>query len=74
MTVTTVGQPTENTPDMYSLIDTTEKVVDEKVVDETLLVSQRNIDSRLTSVDLRVANAPPRMRWKMRKNLVFGCK
>ena len=56
--VTTGGQPTENTPDMYSLVDTTEKVVDEQVVDKTLLVSQRNIDSRLTSVNLKDANAP----------------
>ena len=57
--VTTVGQPTENTPDMYSLVDTTGKVVVEQIVDETLLASQRNIDSRLTSVDLRDANTPP---------------
>ena len=56
--VPTVGQPTENTPDMYSLVDTTGKVVDEEVVDKTLLVSQRNIDSRPTSDDLRDAIAP----------------
>ena len=57
--VTTVGQPTENTPDMYSLLDTTEKVVVEQIVNDTLLASKRNIDLRLTSVNLRDANAPP---------------
>ena len=33
--------------------------MDEQVVDKILLVSQWNIDSRPTSVDLRDANAPP---------------
>ena len=45
--VPTVGQPTENMSDTYSLVDTTE----EQVVDESLLTSQRIIDSRLESVD-----------------------
>ena len=49
--VPVVGQPTENTPDTYSLVETTEKVVEEQVVDESLLTSQRIIDSRLASVD-----------------------
>ena len=38
--VTIVVQPTENPSDTYSLIDTTEKVVDEQVIDKTLHVSQ----------------------------------
>ena len=42
--VPTVGQPTENTPDTYSLVDTTEKVVEEQVVDKSLLTSQIIID------------------------------
>ena len=45
---------------MYSLVETTEKVVDEQVVDDVLLVSQRNADLRSTSVDLRSVNAPLR--------------
>ena len=56
--VTAVGQPTEETPDTYSLVDTTEKVVDEQLVDDILLASQKNVDSRLTSVNLRDANTP----------------
>ena len=45
--VPTVGQPTENMSDTYSLVDTTE----EQVVDESLLTSQRIIDSRLASIN-----------------------
>ena len=51
-----VGQPTEDTPDTYSLVETTEKVVDAHVVDENLLASQRSIDLKLTNVSLRKAN------------------
>ena len=52
--------PTENTPDNYSLVDTTEKVVEAQVVDEGLPTSQRIIDSRPTTIDPQDANAPPR--------------
>ena len=48
-------------PDMYSPVDTTEKVVNEQVIDDTLLVSQRNTDLRLTSVGLRDVRAPQRV-------------
>ena len=58
--VPAVGQPTENTPDTYSLVDTTEKVVEEQVVDESLLTSQRIIDSRLGSIDPWDTNTPLR--------------
>ena len=34
--VPTVGQPTEDTPDTYSLVDTTKKAVEVQVVDESL--------------------------------------
>ena len=54
--VPTVGKPTDNTPDIYSLVDTTEKVVEEQVVDESLLTSQRIIDSRLASIDAQYTN------------------
>ena len=55
-----VGQPTENTPDNYSLVDTTEKVVEAQVVDKSLPMSQRIVDSRPTSVNPQDANAPLR--------------
>ena len=58
--VPTVGQPTEETPDVYSLVDTTEKVVEEQVVDKSLLTSQRIIDSRPASIDPWDANIPLR--------------
>ena len=48
--VTAVGKPTVNTPETYSLVDTTEKVVEEQIMDESLLASQGNIDSRPASV------------------------
>ena len=42
--VTTVGQPTAQTPNIFSIVDMTEKVVDLDIVDNTLLLSQRNTD------------------------------
>ena len=47
-------------PDTYSLVDTTEKLVEEQVVDKSLLVSQRNINSRPASIDPWDENAPLR--------------
>ena len=58
--VPTVGQPTEETPDAYSLVDTTEKAVEVQVVDENLPVGQTIIDSRLASIDPRDAFTPQR--------------
>ena len=55
-----VGQPTRDTPDAYSLVDTTEKAVEMQVVDERLPTSQRIVDSRLTSIDPWDADAPQR--------------
>ena len=49
--VTTVGQPTGQTPDMFSIVDMTEKVIDLDIVDNTLLPSQRNTDNRPTMDD-----------------------
>ena len=54
--VTTMGQPTENTPNMYSLVDTTEKVVEEQGVDESLPTSQRILNSRPASIYQQDAN------------------
>ena len=57
--VTTVRQPTGQTPDKFSIVDTTEKVVDLDIVDSTLLPSQRNTDNRLTMDDPGEAKASP---------------
>ena len=57
--VTAVGQPTDQTPDIFSIVDTTEKVIDLDVVDSTLLPSQRNTDNRPTMDDLGKAKASP---------------
>ena len=55
-----IEQPTENTPDMYSLVDTTEKVAEVQVVDKSLSTSQRIVDSRLVSVDTRCRHTSER--------------
>ena len=67
--VPTVGQPTKNTLDTYSLVDTTEKTVDVHMVDESLLTSQRIIDSRLTSIDPWDAVAPQRDKTRIEDEL-----
>ena len=40
----TVGKPTEQTPDTFSIVDTTERVVELEVVNKELLPRQRNTD------------------------------
>ena len=57
--VTTVGQPTGQTPDTFSIVDTTGKVIDLDIVDSTLLPSQRNTDNRPTMDDPGEAKASP---------------
>ena len=64
--VLTVGQPNNKSPDAYSQVNTTEKAVEIQVVDKSLPMSQRIVDSRLTSVDPWDAIAPQRD--KMRNN------
>ena len=44
----TVGKPTEQTPDMFSIVDTTERVVELEVVNNKLLPRQRNTDKEPT--------------------------
>ena len=58
--VTTAGKSAEDMPDTYSLVDTTEKVVDAQMVDENLPTSQRNTDLQSTNISQREANAPLR--------------
>ena len=57
--VTAVGQPTDQTPDTFSIVDTTENVIDLDIVDSTLLLSQRNTDNRLTMDDPGEAKTSP---------------
>ena len=57
--VTTVGQPTGQTPDTFSIVDTAEKVVDLDIVDSTLLPSQQNTDNRPTTDDPGEVKASP---------------
>ena len=45
----TVGKPTEQTPDTFSIVDTTERVVELEVVNNELLPRQRNTDKEPTT-------------------------
>ena len=63
------GQPTKNTPDAYSLVDTTEKEVDVHVVDFRLPMSQRITDSRLTSVIHEMLLNRRETKWRLKMNL-----
>ena len=55
----TVGKPTEQTPDTFSIVDTTERVVEIEVVNNELLPRQRNTDKEPTTDVLREAKASP---------------
>ena len=56
----TVGKPTEQTPDTFSIIDATERVVELEVVYNVLLPCQRNADKEPTMDDPGEAKASPR--------------
>ena len=43
--VPVAGQPTDVSPEAYSLVNTAEKAVEDQLVDESIPMSQRNIDS-----------------------------
>ena len=45
----TVGKPTKQTPDTFSIVDTTEKVIELEVVNNVLLPRQRNTDKEPTT-------------------------
>ena len=66
LNVPMVEQPNKNTPDTYSLVNTTEKAVDVHVVDESLSTSQRIIDSRPTSIALQDTVAPQRNKMRIK--------
>ena len=55
----TVGQPTEQTPDTFSIVDGTERVVELEVVNNVLLPRQKNTDKELTTDDPGEAKASP---------------
>ena len=55
----TVGKPTEQTPDTFSIVDTTERVVELEVVNNELLPRQRNTDKELTTDGSGEAKASP---------------
>ena len=55
----TVGKP-EQTPDTFSIVDTTERVVELEVVNNELLPHQRNTDKEPTTDGSREAKKSPR--------------
>ena len=55
----TVGKPTDQTPDTFSIVDMTERVVELEVVNNELLPRQRNTDKELTTDGSREAKASP---------------
>ena len=56
----TVGKPTEQTPDTFSIIDVTERVIELDVVNNVLLPCQRNTDKEPTTDGPGEAKASPR--------------
>ena len=69
-----VGQPTEQTPNTFSIVDATEKVMDPEIVDSTLLPSQRNIDMELTMDDPREMKASPQLEMDNEEEMSFMLK
>ena len=54
-----VGKPTEQTPDTFSIVDATERVVELEVVNNVLLPRQRNTDKEPIMDDPGEAKASP---------------
>ena len=55
----TVGKPTEQTPDTFSIVDATERVTELEVVNNVLLPRQRNTDKEPTTDNPGEAKASP---------------
>ena len=72
--VTTEGKPTEQTPDMFSIMDTTKKVMDPEIVNSTLLPSQRNTDNRPTMDDSGEVKASPQQEMDNEEEIPFFTK
>ena len=58
--VPSVGKPTEQTPETFSIVDATERVVELEVVNNELLPRQRNTDKELTTDGSGEVKASPR--------------
>ena len=58
--VPAVGKPTEQTPDTFSIVDATERVVELEVVNNVLLPRQRNTDKEPTTDGPGEAKESPR--------------
>ena len=56
----TVGKPTEQTPNTFRIVDTTERIVELEVVNNELLPHQRNTGKELTMDGSGKAKASPR--------------
>ena len=56
----TIGKPTEQTPDTFSIVDATERVIELEVVNKVLLPCQRNTDKEPTTDNPGEAKASPR--------------
>ena len=56
----TVGQPTKQIPDTFSIVDTTKRIVELEVVDNVLLRHQRNTDKEPTMDNPGEVKASPR--------------
>ena len=67
---TTVRQPTGQTPDTFSIVETTEKVIDD-VLDSMLLPSQRNTDNRLTMENPGEVKASPQQTMDNEEEIPF---
>ena len=55
----TVGKPTEQTPDTFSIVDTTERVIELEVVNNELLPHQTNTDKEPTMDGSQEVKASP---------------
>ena len=56
---------------MFSIVDTTEKVVELDIVDNTLLASQRNTDNRLTMDNPGEPKTSPRQTMDNEEDIPF---
>ena len=70
----TVGKPTEQTPNTFSLVDTTERVVELEVVNNKLRPRQRNTDKEPTTDGSGEVKASPRQMTDNEEGIPFFTK
>ena len=63
----TVGKPTEQTPNTFSIVDATERVTELEVVNNVLLPRQKNTDKEPTMDDPGEAKASPLLMYLMKQ-------